>query len=155
MKRDRGPFPSPSHKKQVANAVVPMMYSYSGELTDHVRNQPMGAAVTSGKVSGVWMSVGASGKDDSNTLQVVGDVFINGTSCLTTNPVIAHVSGEVSQQKTTVKTGDTGITKRVLDPDNNSFSPGDVITCEFELTRTATPTTEILNPSIVVEFEPA
>lgn len=154
MKRNKGPFPSPAFNKQIANAVVPMMYSYSGELTDHVRNQPMGAAVTSGKVSGVWMSVGASGKDN-NTLQIAGDVFINGTSCLDTNPVIAHVSGETSQQKTTIKTGDTGITQAVIDGDNNSFSPGDVITCEFELTRTSSPSTEISNPAMVVEFEPS
>lgn len=155
MERNTGPYPNPSFKKQIANAVVPMMYSYSGEITAKINNQPMGAVVTSGKVAGVWMSVGASGKDDSNTLQVAGDVFINGTSCLTTNPVIAHVSGEVSQQKTTVETGDTGITQAAIDGDNNSFSPGDVITCEFDLTRTASPTTEMLNPSMVVEFEPA
>ena len=155
VERNRGPFPSPLFNKQIANAVVPMMHSYSGELTSNVRNQPMGAVVTSGKVSGVFMSVEESGKDDSNTLKFTGDVFINGTSCLDTNPVIAHVSGEASQQKTTVKTGDTGITQAVIDGDNNSFSPGDVISYDFELTRTATPTTELLNPSMVVEFEPA
>lgn len=155
MNRNKGPYPSPAFKKQIANAVVPMMYSYSGELTGTISNQPLGAAVTSGKVSGVWMTIEASGKDDTNTLSLSGDVSINGTSCLTTNPVIAHVSGEASQHKTTVVTGDTGITQTVLDGDEIAVVQGDIITCDLTLTRTASPTTEMKNPCIVVEFEPS
>ncbi len=156
MDRKQGPFPSPGFVKQIAaNALVPIMYSYSGELTDHIKNLPVGAAVTSGKVSGIWMSLEASGKDDTNALQISGDISINGTPCLTTSPVIAHVSGEASQHKTTVVSGDTGITQAVIDGDNNSFSQGDILTCDLTLTRTSSPTTEILNPCIVVELEPA
>jgi hypothetical protein len=138
-----------------ANVAAPMMYGYSGEITGSVNNQPLGAAVISGKISGISLSVEASGKDDTNTLSFDGDILINGTTCLTTKPVIAHVSGEASQQKTTMKTGDTGITQAVLDQAANSISQGDVISCTFNLTRTASPTTEMQTPCVVVEFEPS
>jgi len=156
MIRKQGPFPTPSFVKQMAaNVVMPMTYSYSGEFTASIGGLPMGACLSSGKVSGVWLSVEASGKDDSETLSFAGDASINGTSCLTTSPVIAHVSGESSQQKTTVKTGDTGITAGVVDQDNNTFSQGDVVTVDLTLTRTASPTTEMKHPCIVVEFDPS
>ena len=154
MERNQGPFPSPAFLQQIAaNVAAPMMYGYSGEITANA-NQTLGAAVASGKVSGVSLSVEASGKDDTNTLSFAGDVLINGVTCLTTNPVIAHVSGEASQQKTTAKTGDTGITQAVLDQDANTISQGDVISCTLALTRTS-PTTEVKAPCIMVEFEPA
>jgi hypothetical protein len=41
-----------------------------------------------------------------------------------------------------------------MDADNFSFDPGDVITADLVLTRTASPTTEILNPCLVLELEP-
>lgn len=155
MERNQGPFPSPAFLKQMAaNVAAPMMYGYSGEMTGSINNQPLGAAVTAGKVSGVSLSCEASGKDDTNTLSFAGDVLVNGVTCLTTSPVIAHVSGEASQQKTTMKTGDTGITQAVVDQDANSVSQGDVISCTLALTRTASPTTEMKTPCIVVEFEP-
>lgn len=155
MDRKQGPFPSPAFLKQMAaNVAAPMMYGYSGEMTGSINKQPIGAAVTSGKISGVSLSVEASGKDDTNTLSFTGDILINGTTCLTTNPAIAHVSGEASQHKTTVKTGDTGITQAVLNQTANTISQGDVITCTLALTRTASPTTEMETPCIVVEFEP-
>jgi hypothetical protein len=68
--------------------------------------------------------------------------------------MISHVSGEASQQKTTKVTGDTGITQGVVDPTANTFTAGDIFTYELYLQRTATPTTEIANPCIVVELEP-
>ena len=155
MRRKKGPFPSPGAMQQIAaNAMVPLMKSYSGELTDHIWKDPLGAAVLGGRVSEVFLSVEASGKDDTNTLSLEADVFINGTSCMTTLPVIAHVSGEASQQKTTAVLGDTGITQGVVNPAANSFNIGDVISYDFELTRTASPTTEIKNPTIVVILEP-
>ena len=156
MERKQGPFPSPAFLKQVAaNAIVPLMYSYSGEITAKVNNQPLGAAVTSGKVTSVWMTVEASGKDDTNALQISGEVSINGTACVSTQASITHVSGETSQHKTTVVTGDTGVTQAVVDTDNNTFVQGDIFTCDFTIVRTASPTTEIKNPCIVVEFEPS
>lgn len=155
MKENLGPFANPAFRQQMAaNILAPMMDSYSGEFTENMYGKPLGVARMAGRISDVSLSVAASGKDDSNTLSVAGDVYINGTSCLTTQPAISHISGEVSQFKTTKVTGDTGITQRVLDYDNNSFSPGDIITYDLALTRTASPTTEIKHPSIIVGLEP-
>jgi len=155
MKRKKGPLPGVGMMQQIsANAMVPLMAMYSGEITGHVWKDTIGAAVLGGRVSEVFLSVEASGKDDTNTLSLEADVFINGTTCLATNPAIAHVSGEASQAKTTAVTGDTGITQSVMDPDANSFSIGDVFSYDFELTRTASPTTEMKNPVIVVILEP-
>lgn len=155
MRNLGGPFPTPGFNKMTAaNGMYPASAPISGELKKHIWKQPIGAAMVSGRISDVWLSVGASGKDDTNALQFEADVFINGVSCLTTKPKIAHVSGETSQQKTTKVTGDTGITQSVVNTGANYFDQGDVFTFDFELTRTATPTTEISSPVIVVEFEP-
>jgi len=156
MEQGRGPFPSPAFKKQLAaNDPSPMLGTISGEVTASSPGRILGAVNVAGKISDVWFSVGASGKDDSDTLSMTVDVMINGTSCLTTPPVIAHVSGEASTNKTTKVSGDTGVTQRVLDPDNNDVSLGDVITYDMTLTRTASPTTEMNAVAVVVEFEPA
>ena len=152
--RDRTFQPEPFFKKRLAKFVMaPLQGVYSGEMIAS-EEMTLGAVRFAGEVSSVWMSVRASGKDDSNELNVTGEVYINGVSCLTTTPKIAHISGEASQQKTTVVTGDTGITQAVVNQDANSIVAGDVITAAFTLNRTASPTTEIDNPVIVVELEP-
>jgi hypothetical protein len=154
MKQRKGPYPSPSAAKLwAANAMPPMMDVVSGEFTTNVTGKPLGAVGMSGRVSNVWMSVGASGKDDAATLSLTVDVKINGTTCLTTKPIIAHVSGEASQQKTTKTSTDTGVTQTVLSS-ANTVADGDVITYDLTLTRTASPTTEMSNAAVVVEFEP-
>ena len=152
----KGPYPSPGFKQQLAaNDHSPMLATFSGEISASAPGRLLGASNVGGKVSDVWLSVGESGKDDSATLSMTVDVMINGTSCLTTTPVIAHVSGEASTNKTTKVSGDTGVTLRVLDSDNNDVSPGDVLTYDITLTRTASPTTEMNAVAVAVEFEPA
>jgi len=132
-----------------------MKANVSGEITAQKTGYTLGAVDFDGVIPKVWLSVGASGKDDSNTLSLEADVFINGTTCLTTKPKIAHVSGEASQQKTTLgSAADTGITDDVILESANSFNAGDVITYNLELTRTASPTTEITAPCLVVELLP-
>lgn len=155
MKSMKGPFATIGVNKQVAaNVPVPLVATVSGEITASKTGIPLGAVMTGGRVSNVWLSVLKSGKDDTNTLKITGDVFINGTSCVSTNPYISHVSGEASQQKTTKISGDTGIVQAVMNTSANTVSPGDVITCDIALTRVASPTTEMANPALVVEFEP-
>ncbi len=154
MKKLRGPFNLHELKRSAVNSMPPMQVSISGEITLETNNEIAGAANMGGKVANVWMSVAASGKDDSNTLSLDADVLINDTTCMTTKPIIAHVSGEASQQKTTRITGDTGLTSAVINRAANTFGPGDVISCTLNLTRTATPTTEMRNAIVVVEFEP-
>jgi len=152
---NRGPFPTVSFKDQIdANVLAPMSAVYSGEITADVLGAPLGAVRGPARVVDVFLSVEASGKDDTNTLSWTCDVLINSTTCITTAPIIAHVSGEASQQKTTKVTGDTGITQAVIDTDANSCTDGDVISYTLVLTRTASPTTEMRNGIMVVEFSP-
>lgn len=155
MKQRKGPYPSPGSPKQwAANIMPPLVAVVSGELTANQTGVPMGSVGLPGRISDVWLSVAGSGKDDSATLQVAADVMINGTTCLTTNPVIAHVSGEAAQQKTTKTDSDTGVTQAAISS-SNSVAQGDIISYSLTLTRTASPTTEINNVAVVVEFEPA
>lgn len=149
------PKPQPNFDRLNAESDgITMQIGISGELTASIENYPLGTYDKKFGVADVWLSVEASGKDDSNDLYFEADVKINGTSCLSTSPKISHVSGEDSQQKTTYITGDTGITQSVIDASNYDGEPGDVITFDFDLTRTSTPTTEILNPFIVVRLMP-
>ncbi len=151
----RGPFPSPSFDRQVAAVgMQPNMDAISGEVTTSDGGRSLGLARYAGKVLGVGLSVLASGKDDSNSLYIEADVMINEVSCLTTKPRIAHVSGEASSQKTTLEAVDTGITQAVVNVAASEFAVGDVITWNMLLTRQASPTTEMSNPSIIVEVEP-
>lgn len=156
MRPGVGPFAEPGWRKRLAaNILEPLTGTYSGELSANVTNLTLGATRFAGEIVGVWMSVGASGKDDSNELNISGEVYINGNAVLTTPAMIAHISGETSQAKTTLVTGDTGITQAVFSGESwRLFNPGDVITGKFTVQRTASPTTEIANPVIVVELEP-
>lgn len=155
-RRKKTPFPQVGLEGKIDSSVQPpFVFMASGEVPAASGEQPIGAARKAGRVVDVWMSVGASGKDDNNQLAVSGEVFIGGVSCLTTVPSIRHISGEASQAKTTKVTGDTGITQAVINESANIFSPGDIITAEIiGVERTSTPTTEIANVVIVVEVEP-
>ena len=155
MKQKMGPFPTPGAMRQwAANEVSPMMALKSGEITGNITDAPLGASNVGGKIQDLWLSCEESGKDDTNTLSLTVDLKINGTSCMTTAPIIAHVSGEASTNKTTKVSGDTGVTQAVVDPDANDLSPGDILTYDMTLTRTASPTTEMRNLAVVVAFEP-
>lgn len=155
MKQRKGPYPSPGSPKQwAANILPPLVAVVSGEFTTSKNGLPLGAIGLPGRVSDVWMSVGGSGKDDAATLSATADVLINGTTCLTTAPIIAHVSGEAAQQKTTKTSSDTGVTQAAVSS-ANSVAQGDVLTCNLTLTRTSSPTTEMHNAAVVVEFEPS
>ena len=155
MRKLFGPFPSVAFHKQIGrDAMPPMQAVFSGEMTVGVKLAPLGSVDRGGKVVDVWMSVNASGKSNTYQLQVTGEVYINGTSCLSTRPSIGHVSGETSQQKTTHVSGDTGIKQAVINASANTFTDGDMLTYKFDLVRTGTPTTEISNVVLVVELEP-
>ena len=149
------PLPETGWKERLAlNVMPPLQGTVSGEITSTTVIDPLGVARFKGAVKSVWVSVANSGKDDSNALAIAADVRINGETCLATMPAISHVSGEAAQQKTTGKTGDTGITAAVLDYTNYTFEIGDVFECTFIMTRTASPTTEMSNPCVIVELEP-
>jgi hypothetical protein len=147
--------PTPKFNQYLAaNVLPPMSAVLSGEITANIARAPLGAVRTGCTISDVWLSINASGKDNTNALSLTGNVYINGVSCLTTAPIISHVSGEASTNKTTKITGDTGITKSVVNASANTCMPGDMLTYSFTRTRTASPTTEMSNAVIVVEFLP-
>lgn len=155
MKPRKGPYPSPGFRKMVeANSASPITEVISGEITADVRGAVLGAAPVTGFVRSFWISLRQSGKDDSNTLSAEADLKINGVSCLTTKPKIAHVSGEASTNKTTRESTDTGITQSVIDRDNDDVALGDLLTYDLDVTRTASPTTEMAQAALVVEIEP-
>ena len=155
MKDLKGPYTQPGWRGRVAaNVFPPMLGSVSGEITANVTGTPLGAAKTSGTIKNVWFSLAGCGRDDSNAHSLALDVMINEVSCLTTKPAIAANNGSAAAQKTTVNALDTGVTQAVM-ASANSFSEGDVISYNLELTRTASPTTEMRNPCVVVEFDPA
>uniref|UniRef100_A0A6M3IEV9 Uncharacterized protein n=1 Tax=viral metagenome TaxID=1070528 RepID=A0A6M3IEV9_9ZZZZ len=155
MRRLSGPYPSVAFFKHIGkDALVPLAVVFSGEMTVGVKSAPLGAAGRGCRVSDVWMSVGACGLDNSNSLQITGEVYINGTTCLSTRPSIGYVSGEASQQKTTKVSGDTAIAQAVVDMTANTLTDGDVISYDIDLVRTASPETEITNVILVVELEP-
>jgi len=150
-----GPRPSVNFKKMVAHDVLdPLSYVISGEFTTEYLGVVLGSPRANGKVTDVWWSVKGCGRDDDNMISGEVDVLINGTSCLTTKPSIRYVSGELSQHKTTKITGDTGITQAVINNSANSFTAGDVITCDVILTAESSPDTKMNNAVVVVELEP-
>ena len=156
MRANVGPFTQPGWRKRLAvNILNPLQGTYSGEIVTATNDLNLGAARFAGEVTDVWMSVEASGKDDSNELNVSGEVYINGTTCLSTTPKIAHISGESSHRKTTITWSGEGVVAGVVNASANTFAPGDVLSASFLVNRTASPTTEIKNPVIVVDLEPA
>lgn len=154
MRKMTGPYPTVAFWKQLARDVIaPMQAIFSGECTVGVKSGVVGAAPRGARVSEVWMSVGTIGMDNDNSLQVSGEVYINGVSCLSTRPSIGYVTGEASQQKTTRVTGDTGIVQAAIDMDANTVTDGDMLTFDLDVART-TPDVEISNVVLVVELEP-
>ena len=149
------PLPGVAFSKIASeNVMAPLVAVVSGELTANVTGMPIGSARAAGKVSDVWLSVANCGDDDTNDLKAQVNVKINGTTCLGTQPYISYVSGETgSQQKTTKVTGDSNIQQAAL-ASTNTFSPGDVFSYDLALTRVASPTVEMANLTITVEFEP-
>jgi hypothetical protein len=154
-RRPLGPYPTPNFARLVNDVAEPSMVGfYSGQITTSKLGVLMGAAKGAGKVVDAWVSIKGSGKDDSNSLNISGQVYINGASCLSALPSIRHVSGEAATNKTTKATDDTGVAQAIVNTAANSYSVGDVFTCDFIIARTASPTTEMQNAVIVVDLEP-
>jgi len=154
MKKNNGPFPNPGFGKQVAGInLPPLVLINSGEVTANVVGSPMGCHIIGGIVKDVWLSIGTDGEPEvGQSLQLSGEVFINGTSCLLTLPVLYSVSGEAAAQNSTESSG-TGAQQAVIDTDNRTFQAGDMFTADLRVTRT-TPDAEMINAAIVVEVEP-
>lgn len=128
-----------------------LTYHKSGTITaDATIIVLMGAAPEAGAVTGVWGSVGTNGVDASDTLTLGFVVKKNGTSVLTTTPLINKTAG--TGRKTTT-TATTGITSAVLKTDGTQkFVAGDTLSVDFDITRAGTPTTEFTDAAVTVEI---
>ena len=154
MREKAGPYPAPGWRKRIATEIqTPLAYAFSGELKANLYNATMGAATKNGLVKNVFLTVLNCGRDDSNPLQVTGEVYINGTTCLSTKPSIGGNASTAGTQKSSFD-GVASTTAAVVSSSANTFVKGDVFTCSLTLVRTASPTTEIRNPVVVVELEP-
>ena len=151
-----GGWPSQHFPRLVSDAVsAPFVGTVSGEVAITKRGMPLGVVRYPCRVVAVNVSVLNSGKDDSSVPSCQVDVKINGTSCLTTLPIVAHVSGEAAQQKTTISgAADTGVTEAVINQAANSGSAGDVLTWDLIYTGNASPTSKAHNLIVIVEFDP-
>jgi hypothetical protein len=135
--------------------MTPLIGTLSGEISATKKSLALGVINFPGKIRNVIASVSTAGKNDSSVPTVTVDVMINGTTIFTTKPIIAHVSGETAQHKTTYsEAGDTGITAPVIDEDANTFAIGDIITWTATYSGSTTPTTKMANVNIVVEVQP-
>jgi hypothetical protein len=154
-----GPLPTPNFPQQVAASVqAPFVGFYSGEVTTSIGQRPLGMARYAGKITGVYLSVGGCGKDDTpaNTPRISGEVYINGTTCLTTTPKIGCHSGEADQQKTTMtEAADTNVAAAVIDRTANTVAAGDVITWALTYAGSTSPTTKLKHPCVLVEVTPS
>jgi len=133
-------YPSVGFEKSVLKAaedkelsVQTFTYTSSGDFTSGVSGSLMGAvAHANGKITDVVLSAGDQGRDDVDDLELSGDVKVNGSSVVDTNPTITGVSGETSTAQVANK-------PTFSDP---SVSRGDRISLDLNLTRT-TPDTEM------------
>jgi len=149
------PNPSMAFAQDVAQYNEPPLVSgVSGEFTLTQDNMILGTPKFAGRISDVFLSIKDCGTDITNALNISGEVYINGTTCLSTTPKIAGVSGEAGAQKTTIVTGDTAVVQAVINPAANSYSPGDVITGSILIQRTGSPDTEMESPVLAVDLFP-
>lgn len=153
MARLLGPRPNMAFAEQVQAARESLAGCISGEMTLTRWNVPLEPAPFDGYITDVWLAVKGSGKDNTNPLKIAANVKINGVTCLTTQPYITHVSGEAATNKTSIDAVAGSIVEAVIDRDACAIAKGDIITWDAIITRTATPTTEINTPCIVVELE--
>lgn len=151
-----GAWPDPNFDRQVSDVVSPPMVAVvSGEFIASKRGAVLGVVRHPGRISGVILSAESVGKNDTQVPTATGNVYINGVSCLTTNPVVAAVSGEAAQHKTTEpNAADTGVTAAVINQAANTVQRGDVVSFSIEYSGNTNPTTKMKNVTMLVEFDP-
>ncbi len=114
----------------------------------------LGVMKQAGKIRQVAFMTSQGDQEGSEELSVEVDVLINGVSCLDTKPKIAYGTGESSEQRSTLVSGEfDGVTVAVLDNDARTFTRNDRITYDVDVTRTS-PITEIAGLGVLVEIEP-
>lgn len=152
MKKRQPPYPGMvSLKHVVTNTPTAVSAAYSGAITTNIPNIQVGAASVDGEISDVWFALGDCGVDASHALYIEADVYINGTTCLSTRPrSYARAAGA---RVNTIASGQY-IRIASISTSANKVVRGDQITCDVVLTRTASPTTEIQNFVVCVDIQP-
>lgn len=120
-----------------------------GEVTSDQAGVWVFTAPAAGSIVSVIGAVVENGSDASNPLTMTFTVLKNATAVCTTDPSILKTAA--SDTKVSTAAAGTGITQAVLKTDGScDFVAGDQIMVTFDITRTASPTTEITTPSVMV-----
>jgi hypothetical protein len=126
---------------------APASGNFTADATPSVVVAPFACTVVD-----VIGSVGQNGVDVSNPLDLKFTASKNGTALCTTDPDIAKAAG--TGVKTTAVAG-TGITQAVVKSDGTqTVAKGDLIKVLFDITRTASPGTEIADAAAIVVVRP-
>lgn len=145
-----------THAGGMGGFYEPIIYFNSqiaGEVTADATHTVF-IAPAAGTIVSVVGGVLENGSDGSNALTMAFDVKKNGTSVASTVPAIAKTAA--SDARATTQSSGTGITQAVLKTDGTAtFAAGDTITVVFDITRTASPSTEITAPAcrVGVKFD--
>jgi hypothetical protein len=126
-------------------SVLSLQATESGDLTSSSTGNFLWAAPTSGRVIDVGLRVGTTGTDGDDDLYVEGDINIGGTTCMDTLPKVDQAATDGDN---TFVSG-TGLTQGVMDTAANDFEAGDELTYDLDLERTASPSDEIADITII------
>lgn len=137
------------YSNQFANAVPGEIHRAGSATADITSNQSFSFVAAYDfrfdNIGDLFLVAPNTGTDASNPLSVALEVTIGGTSVFSTKPSIDKTA---SDGATTLAAG-TGITVGVIDTANNAGSAGDVVTVTVEITRTASPTDEMVAQGVV------
>lgn len=132
----------------VSNDVVYIRHGVTGEVTADATH-PLFAAEKAGRVVSVVGGALENGSDATNPLSMSFDVSKGATAVASTNPAFDKTAA--ADTRVSTANAGTGITQAVLKTDGSaSFAKGDVFSVVFNITRTASPTTEITSPFVMV-----
>lgn len=116
-----------------------------GEVTADSNARFIFEAQDAGVVSSFVGGELENGSDASNPLTMTFECKKNGTTILTTKPSITKAAA--ADTRVSTENSGTGITQAVIKTDGSAaFAKGDIFEVDFDITRTASPTTEITTP---------
>lgn len=126
-------------------AIVTLQATEAGNLTSSSTGNYLWTAPVAGMVVDVGIRVGTTGSDSTEDLEVEGDINIDGTTCMTTLPKITKAASNGAD----TFTAGTGVTQGVVNAAANTFDRGDALTFDLDLERTASPSIEIADITII------
>jgi hypothetical protein len=128
-------------------------HGVDGDKTSDDNANIVFVAPCAGKIVSVVGAVVENGSDATNPLTMAFVVKKNTTAVCSTDPAIAKTAA--SDATVNTYASGTGITQATIKTDTTPVcAGGDIITVDYDITRTASPTTEIAGPSVVIGFKP-